>query len=78
MCSKSDPYNKTIYELLPQQLQHYHYIGRLDKDSTGLVLLTNQQTLVHERSHPSHEIEKHYDVVLHKPFDPRDEDHCLQ
>lgn len=78
VCSKSDPHNKTIYELLPQQFQHYHYIGRLDKDSTGLVLLTNTQALVHERSHPSHNIEKHYDVVLNKAFDPYDIDVCLQ
>ena len=78
VCSHSDPHNKTIYDILPAALQHYHYIGRLDKDSTGLVLLTNQQSLVHERTHPSHGIEKHYDVVLHTPFVPSDADLCLQ
>ncbi len=78
VCSHSDPHNKTIYDILPAELQHYHYIWRLDKDSTGLVLLTNQQSLVHERTHPSHGVEKHYDVVLHKPFDPSDVDRCLE
>ena len=78
VCSHSDPHNKTIYDILPAELQHYHYMGRLDKDSTGLVLLTNQQSLVHERTHPSHGVEKHYDVVLHKPFDTSDIDRCLQ
>jgi len=34
--------------------------------------------LVHERTHPSHGIEKHYDVVLHKSFDSSDIDRCLQ
>lgn len=78
VCSHSDPHNKTIYDLLPVELQHYHYMGRLDKDSTGLVLLTNQQSLVHERTHPSHEVEKHYDVILHKPFLSSDVAICLE
>jgi 23S rRNA pseudouridine2605 synthase len=78
VCSHSDPHNKTIYDILPSELQHYHYIGRLDKDSTGLVLLTNQQNLVHTWTHPSHGIEKHYDVVLHKSFALSDVDRCLE
>lgn len=78
VCSHSDPHNKTIYDILPSDFQHYHYIGRLDKDSTGLVLLTNEQSLVHKWTHPSHEVEKHYDVVLHKSFALSDVDHCLQ
>lgn len=68
--SKSDPHNQTIYELLPKELQNYDYIWRLDKDSTGLLLLTNDKKLVHELSHPSFGLIKTYlvriDIPLHE------------
>ncbi|MBO4203794.1 hypothetical protein J5893_03095 [bacterium] len=62
--SKSDPHNPTIYQLLPKEYQHRYYIGRLDKDSRGLVLLTPDPTLVHEYEHPSKQITKTYLVTL--------------
>ena len=69
-CSKSDPHNPTFYELLPAEfLQKYYYIGRLDKESRGLMLLTSKPELVHQFEHPSKEIEKSYLVQLDKPFD---------
>lgn len=69
-CSKSDPHNPTFYELLPPEfLQKYYYIGRLDKESRGLMLLTSSPQLVHEFEHPSKEIEKSYLVQLNRPFD---------
>ena len=69
-CSKSDPYNPTFYELLPSDfLKKYYYIGRLDKESRGLMLLTNTPELVHQFEHPSKEIEKTYLVQLNHPFD---------
>lgn len=69
-CSKSDPHNTTFYELLPPPfLQQYYYIGRLDKESRGLMLLTRSPKLVHEFEHPSKVIEKTYVVQLNRPFD---------
>ncbi len=69
-CSKSDPHNPTLYELLPSEfLQKYYYIGRLDKESHGLMLLTSSPQLVHEFEHPSKEVEKSYLVQLNRPFD---------
>jgi 23S rRNA pseudouridine2605 synthase/23S rRNA pseudouridine2604 synthase len=43
-------------------------IGRLDKDSTGLLLLTNDGRLHHKLSHPSFDHEKEYDVTVAKPI----------
>jgi pseudouridine synthase len=43
-------------------------IGRLDKDSTGLLLLTNDGSLHHRLSHPSFDHEREYDVTVTKPI----------
>ncbi len=51
--SAADPYNKTIYDLLPVEFSCYRYIGRLDKDSRGLLLLSNDLDLVQRLTHPS-------------------------
>ena len=66
--SKSDPHNSTIYELLPEEFKNRYYIGRLDKDSRGLVLLTDTPSLVHQFEHPKFQIEKAYLIQLSTPF----------
>lgn len=76
--SKADPHNKTIYTLLPKHLHHYYYIWRLDKESRGLLLLTDTPKLVHLFEHPSNEIYKTYLLQLHRPFDPQDQKTLLQ
>lgn len=50
---------------LPQRL---FPVGRLDKDSTGLLLLTNDGRIHHRLSHPSFDHEKEYTVTVHKPL----------
>jgi 23S rRNA pseudouridine2605 synthase len=70
--SKSDPHNTTIYELLPKEFQGFYYIGRLDKDSHGLLLLTNDPKLVNGFEHPKFEIEKEYIVKIDRPLTSRD------
>jgi 23S rRNA pseudouridine2605 synthase len=59
---------KTIYELLPPELHALKPVGRLDKDSSGLLLLTNNGTLAQELTHPSHQKKKVYIVHLDKPL----------
>ena len=77
-CSKADPHNHTFYELLPQDFRKkYYYIGRLDKESRGLVLLASDPQMVHEFEHPSKQITKEYLVELNRPFDRKLEKRIL-
>ena len=55
---------KTIYDLLPDNLHHLKPVGRLDKDSTGLIILTNDGDLINELTHPSAKVPKLYRVVV--------------
>ena len=72
VCSKSDKHNKTIYELLPKKFANYFYIGRLDKDSRGLLLMTNDSALVNKYEHPSKKVEKEYLVQIDRSFSNND------
>ena len=63
--SVSDPHNEeTVYDLLPpaERNRRWIYVGRLDKDSEGLVLFTDSGELAHRLSHPSSGTTKHYVV----------------
>ena len=53
---------KTIYDILPEEVKTLKPIGRLDKDSTGLLILTNDGDLINELTHPSTKIPKVYRV----------------
>lgn len=68
VCSRNGQGSKTIYDLLPQELQTLKSIGRLDKDSSGLLLLTNDGALAHTLTHPSRQKTKIYEVTLNKPL----------
>jgi 23S rRNA pseudouridine2605 synthase len=56
----------TIYDLLPSELHHLKPVGRLDKDSSGLMVLTNQGTLAQLLGHPSAGKWKRYIIKLDK------------
>ena len=60
----------TIYELLPKDLHHLKPVGRLDKDSSGLILLTNDGDFAHQMTHPSFHKVKRYLVTLDQPLQP--------
>ncbi len=63
----SDPQGRpTVVELVPAELRLYP-VGRLDVDSTGLILLTNDGALAHRLTHPSFEVGKTYRVVVAHP-----------
>ena len=55
---------KTIYDILPDELKHLRPVGRLDKDSSGLLILTNDGNLVYELTHPSLKVAKVYRVTV--------------
>lgn len=65
--------DKTIYSLLPKEYHHLNPVGRLDKDSAGLLLLTNDGDLAYALSHPKFKKTKVYVVVLDKPLLMSDE-----
>ncbi|MFV0338115.1 MAG: pseudouridine synthase [Chthoniobacterales bacterium] len=62
----------TIYDLLPTEFGNLFYVGRLDKDSEGLLILTNDGDLSQKITHPSHLTEKEYEVWLDRAFIPED------
>lgn len=73
ICSKTQQGNvPTVYRLLPDHLQHLTYIGRLDKDTSGLLIMSNNGDLIQQVSHPSHEVEKQYEVQLSTVLGPQD------
>lgn len=55
---------KTIYDLLPEKLAGLKPVGRLDKDSTGLLILTNDGDLINALTHPSVKVPKVYMVTV--------------
>jgi 23S rRNA pseudouridine2605 synthase len=61
---------KTIFDLLPQKFSRLFNIGRLDAQSEGLILLTNDGDLAQRLTHPSYKIDKEYEVTLGRPWDP--------
>ena len=62
--------SKTIYDVLPKQYHHLKPVGRLDKYSSGLLLLTNDGNLANELTHPSNQKVKVYEIMLNKPLEP--------
>jgi 23S rRNA pseudouridine2605 synthase len=67
MVTRSDPAGrKTIYSYLPKKYRYLKYAGRLDYDSTGLLLLTNNGDLIQELTHPSKQVKKVYQVKIHR------------
>ncbi len=62
--------NPTIYSLLPTEYHHLKPVGRLDKDSSGIILLTNDGDFAFKMTHPSFHKTKVYEVALDKPLEP--------
>lgn len=62
-----DPQGRpTVVSLVPDSLRLYP-VGRLDADTTGLILLTNDGPLAHRLTHPSFEVRKTYRATVGKP-----------
>lgn len=65
---------KTIYDLLPESMHSLKPVGRLDKDSTGLLILTNDGDLINELTHPSVKVPKLYRVSINGKITQNDID----
>ena len=70
LCTAEDERDRpTIFALLPDDWPRVYHVGRLDKESEGLLIVTNDGELSLALTHPRFKIEKEYEVTLDKPFD---------
>ena len=60
---------ETIYSLIPDHMHDLHHVGRLDRESEGLLILTNNGDLSQTLLHPSREIEKEYIIGLNQAIE---------
>jgi 23S rRNA pseudouridine2605 synthase len=70
LSTRSDPEGRpTLYDLVPPTMRALFYVGRLDYDSEGLVLLTNDGDNAHRMLHPRFGVEREYEVELDRNVD---------
>lgn len=69
---KDDKGRKTVMDLLPTDIKRLFPVGRLDYDSEGLLILTNDGDLTYKLTHPRNEIPKTYLVKTEKPVSAED------
>ena len=75
LCTTSDDRGRrTILDILPEQYRHLRLypVGRLDMDSTGLLIMTNDGALTYQLTHPKFEHEKEYLVQIDGTQQPRE------
>jgi len=73
ICTQNDPQDRTtIYHYLPSGYGKLRYVGRLDLQSRGLLLMTDDGDLVHRLTHPSFEIPRSYLVWTSRPLSAAD------
>lgn len=79
VCTREDELGReTIYSLLPDTLRSLHHVGRLDRDSEGLLILTNDGDLSQQLMHPSKSVEKEYLVTSNQAFENSHLDQFLE
>lgn len=65
LTTRDDPHGRTtVYDVLPDDLGILRYVGRLDMDSEGLLLMTNEGEAIHRLLHPSYEVEREYRATV--------------
>jgi 23S rRNA pseudouridine2605 synthase len=68
--TRADPNARdTIFDLLPPKFPRLFNIGRLDAQTEGLLILTNDGDLAQRLTHPRYKVEKEYEVTLDRPWD---------
>lgn len=75
VCSAHEKGESSVLKLIDEDFRNKLYpVGRLDKDTTGLLLLTNDGPLTHELLAPKKHVDKEYFVVLRERLKQRDKD----
>ena len=65
LTTRAEPHGgPTIYDVLPDELSGLSYVGRLDRETEGLLLLTNDGDVAHWVQHPSRQVEREYQVLV--------------
>lgn len=79
-CSHKTQHHPTIYSLLPHPLveRGVQCIGRLDEDTTGLILISDDGQFIHKMSSPKHKVPKVYEVTCKHPVSDDQIAHILQ
>ncbi len=78
LCSRGDTHGRdTVYDLLPAEIHRLHYVGRLDKDSRGLLFFTSDGEWTALLTHPRHEVLRVYAVKTKKRFSREDVEDLL-
>jgi 23S rRNA pseudouridine2605 synthase len=79
LTSRGDPHGRpTIYDLLPVAHRGLFYVGRLDYETEGLVLLTNNGDLAHRLQHPRYHVPRVYELVVYDDLPPAAIERLLQ
>lgn len=79
LCTAKDELDrKTIFDLFPSNWPRVFHVGRLDLESEGLLLVTNDGDLSLALTHPRFKIEKEYEVGIDKPFVSEHRDRLLK
>ena len=68
-CSHNPQHHQSVFSLLPPQLieRGLQCVGRLDQDTTGLLLLTDDGAYLHALTHPKRHVPKRYRITMHEP-----------
>ena len=73
LCTAKDTHGRrTIYDLLPREHSSLRYVGRLDLDTEGLLLLTNDGDIANRLQHPRYKLEREYEVSVRGVLSKKD------
>jgi 23S rRNA pseudouridine2605 synthase len=78
LCTASDEKDRpTIFEYFPRTWPRVFHVGRLDMNSEGLLIVTNDGDLANALAHPRYKVEKEYEVTLDRPLEPEHREKLL-
>lgn len=79
LCTASDDKDRpTVFEYFPHSWPRVFHVGRLDMNSEGLLIVTNDGDLANALAHPRYKVEKEYEVTLDRPLEPEHREKLLR